>query len=303
MTRRPEEDEVDRLYQLPLAEFVAARHALARRRGPRGAPIKRLPKPSLPAWAVNQLYWQQRQRYQDVIDRAADLRATHAAAARGRATDIRSAGRAHEEAVERALKATLALVAAAGHPVSDATRQAIATTLRGLPAGEPPGRLSRAVEPRGFEALAAAAAGGRVRLAARVPAATPAREARAAKGRARSEPSTDEAERLALAQAAEEAGRTVRDAEQALRRDQFEAARAAREADRAERRLQQARDALEEAQAELEDAARAATAAASARDAAESRAGESETRLAVAREAERSARDAARPRARTLGEP
>jgi hypothetical protein len=299
-----EEDDVDRLYRLPLAEFVPARNALARHRGPRGASIKRLPKPSLPAWAVNQLYWQQRPRYQDVIDRAADLRATHSAAARGRATDLRSAGRAHEDAVERALKTTLDLVAAAGHHVTDATRQAIATTLRALPAEEPPGRLSRAVEPRGFEALAAAAAGGRVRLPARAVASpSPARAARAAKGRARSEPSTGQAKRLALAHAAEEAARMVRDAEQAHRRDQFEAARAAREAGRAERRLHQARHALEEAQAEMDDAARAATAAESARDAAESRAGASETRLAAARDAERAARDAARPRAGQRGEP
>jgi len=46
-------DEVDRLYELPLEEFTAARNELAKQLG--DASIKQLKKPKVPAWAVNQL--------------------------------------------------------------------------------------------------------------------------------------------------------------------------------------------------------------------------------------------------------
>ena len=72
----------------------------------------------------------------------------------GRGGDVRAAGAAHDAAVRDALKATLAQLATAGHPVTDATRQAIVNTLRALPAEETPGRLTRALQPGGFEMLA-----------------------------------------------------------------------------------------------------------------------------------------------------
>ena len=46
-------DEIDRLYELPLEEFTAARNALAKETG--DAALKQLKKPTVPAWAVNQL--------------------------------------------------------------------------------------------------------------------------------------------------------------------------------------------------------------------------------------------------------
>ena len=54
------DDEIDALYRLPLAEFVAARNALARRAGDRAAAVKGLARPATAAWAVNQLYWRRR---------------------------------------------------------------------------------------------------------------------------------------------------------------------------------------------------------------------------------------------------
>ena len=47
-----------------------------------------------------------------------------------------------------------------GHPATDATRQAILTTLRALPSDEPAGRLTRALQPGGFEMLAGLSIGG-----------------------------------------------------------------------------------------------------------------------------------------------
>ena len=84
---------------------------------------------------------------------------------------MRAASRDHEQAVDAALKATLALLAADGQPVTDATKQAISTTLRSLPGDEPPGRLTRPLEPRGFDMRGGVerAGAGKVRAAAPAP--------------------------------------------------------------------------------------------------------------------------------------
>lgn len=278
--------DIDRLYQIPLADFTAERNTLAKRAGPRAAEIRALQKPSVAAWAINRLYWEKRDVYDELIERAEDLRATHTATVRGRRTDLRGASKAHEDAVEAALKATLALLADSGQPATDATRQAIATTLRGLPSDEPPGRLSRQLQPRGFEMLTGAASQGRVRPAAppapkRVPVDSGAkdREQRAAVARI-----------TAAREALTAASRAAREADQLVRREEFEEVRAAREAERAERRLAEAEEALRQAQTELADAKRAAAAAVKARDAARARAAKAADQLSETRKQEESAR-------------
>src|SRR3954451_19713893 len=50
------EQEIERLYQLPLEEFTPARNALAKG-STEAARIRALAKPPIGAWAVNQLYW------------------------------------------------------------------------------------------------------------------------------------------------------------------------------------------------------------------------------------------------------
>ena len=148
------DEQIDRLYQLPLDEFTAARNALAREAGRDGAAIKQLSKPPLAAWAVNQLYWDRRPEYQSLVDAAERMRKTHKAVIEGRRGDLRAAGREHELALEKALKATVELLTGRGQQVTDAVRHAVLNTLRALPADETPGRLSRALAPGGFEMLA-----------------------------------------------------------------------------------------------------------------------------------------------------
>ena len=228
--------------------------------------MRNLQKPTAPAWAVNQLYWKKRPVYDELIERAADLRATHHAALRGRAADLRGASQAHEEAVDRALKATLALLADSGAPVTDATRQAIATTLRSLPSEEAPGRLSRQLQPRGFEVLEqrrlrAASAMRHLRRSLRR------RKRRRARG-----PDRNAARVAAAREAATAAARASREAEQIARREEFEAARATRDAEKAERRLAEAEQAVEQARAELDEARRAAAGAKKTRETARTRA-------------------------------
>ena len=151
---------VDRLYQLPLDEFTAARNALAKG-SKQSAAIKALAKPPVAAWAVNQLYWRDRRTWDALIAAAENQRLTHKAMLSGRDGDVRAAGKVHDEAIQHALKATLEILSHDGHAVTDATRQAVVTTLRALPADDAPGRLTRVLQPGGFEMLAGFAIAGR----------------------------------------------------------------------------------------------------------------------------------------------
>src|SRR4026207_1471797 len=89
MASRRLETEIDRLYQLPLADSpggrhaperaggAAARNALARPAGDEAADIRQLPKPSIPAWAVNQLYWKRRDLYDALVNASDAVRKAH----------------------------------------------------------------------------------------------------------------------------------------------------------------------------------------------------------------------------------
>ena len=268
------DQDFDRLYQIDPREFTSERTALAKRAGSHAADVRALQKPTLPAWAVNQVYWRDRPVYDALISAANDLRATHKAVLGGRRGDLRAAGQAHDEAIEPALKRALGYITEAGHPLTDATRQAIATTLRSLPGDEPPGRLTRALQPSGFAMLAGAAPAGRVRLPSAAGGAKPSARPARPSGR------PPDAARIAEArEAAALATRAVREAEQAVRRSEFEAARTAREAETAQDRLEGARSALEKAQDDVRIREREAAAAVKKRDAARARAAEAEAVL------------------------
>jgi type IV secretory pathway VirB10-like protein len=278
--------EIAHLYQLPLAEFTTARNALAKQAGSYAAEIRALQKPSVAAWAINQLFWQDRDTYERLIGASGDLRAAHAAVLAGKHGDVRSAGKSHEEAIEAALKATVGILRDVGQPATDATRQAIATTLRALPGTEPAGQLTKTLQPGGFEMLAGLPVqnkSGRPTVVPRPVASpapaqiTPARKADVA------------AERRAK-EAAAEAERQVRLAEHAMRREEFEAARAARDAEKAEKAVDDARDAVKEAEESLAEAERTAQQALKAKEAAEERAHEAERALTVAKDRAKSLR-------------
>src|SRR5688500_7450960 len=92
------DDRIDQLYQLPLDEFTAARNALAKDAGDRAAEVKKLEKPNLAAWTVNQLYWRDRKAY-DAVTRAAEkMRGAYKQMLAGKATDVRGAEEIHQDA-------------------------------------------------------------------------------------------------------------------------------------------------------------------------------------------------------------
>jgi hypothetical protein len=274
---------LDELFQRPPGEFTAARHALARKAGSGGAAIKALGKPPLAAWAVNQLYWKERDRYEALVDAANVMRRTHKAVLEGKRGDLRGAGREHDLALDAALKATLALLETEGQPATDATRHAILNTLRALPSSEPPGRLTRTLAPGGFEMLAGISPGATPRRPASArPTAGTAAPAGATGVRKGADAKTQQEAARARARRAE-AERAVRDADQRARQAEFETARTARDATRAARRLEQARLALDEAQVEVEAAEAEVEKVERARETAERKARDAQSALSAAR--------------------
>ena len=146
------DDEIDRLYQLPLAEFTAARDAAAKSAG--SAELRRLQKPSAPAWVINQLYWRKHKALDRLLAASARLRAAHMSRLSGKATDVTEADAAHTRALDTATDAARDLLAASGDPASEATMQAVKETLQALLWNELNGRLTRPLKTSGFEALA-----------------------------------------------------------------------------------------------------------------------------------------------------
>jgi hypothetical protein len=145
------DDQIDQLYQLPLEEFTAARNALARDTG--DAAIKKLEKPNLAAWTVNQLYWKERDAYEAVIKAADRMRAAYKQMLAGKSADVRAAEDVHQEALQEARQAARRILEAGGHPNPDAVMMPVAETLDALPGEEPPGRLTKPLRRMGFNVL------------------------------------------------------------------------------------------------------------------------------------------------------
>jgi hypothetical protein len=158
------EGEIDRLYGLPLEEFTPARDELARRVRGEGhrdlaAEIKRLRKPSLPAWVVNQLARQRELDMQRLVKAGEQLAGAQVEAIRGQSGDaFLQARRDEQHALE-------ALAARAREILADAGRgpAALDRVLATLRAGSltqdgrallKSGRLTEELQPPGFEALA-----------------------------------------------------------------------------------------------------------------------------------------------------
>ena len=147
------DEEVAALYKLPLGEFTAARNALAKKLGPAAGGVRTLEKPNVAAWAVNQLYWQRRASYDALIHAAQAMRTAHTHMLSGRKADVPQADAAHREAIRAATQSIREVAQAAGESLSPGTMDAVAETLRALPSQEPPGRLTRPLQPLGFGML------------------------------------------------------------------------------------------------------------------------------------------------------
>jgi len=156
------EDEVDALFKLPLGEFTPARNALAARLKKAGQramadAAKAVPKPSVAAWVVNQLYWRHRGSFDRLIEAGDRFRQVQSAPQ----TRNSAGGREHLEA-RREAQAALVRIAAdvlrdGGYSgARDMLRRVTSTlealaTYGSLPDAPRAGRLTAELEPPGFD--------------------------------------------------------------------------------------------------------------------------------------------------------
>ena len=156
MSARDNDDQrIDDLYRGPLGEFTAARNALVKTlRGADASRVRKLVKPSVVAWAVNQVYWHARKIYDQLIKSGERLRKAQIAALEGKRADVRDASDAHRRAIADAVKEAQRLASAAGsQPGPDALMRTFEALSLAPEPPEPPGRLAKELQPAGFEAL------------------------------------------------------------------------------------------------------------------------------------------------------
>ena len=158
--------DVDDLFKLPLTGFTAARNALAASlkeagRAEDAAAVKSLTKPPLSAWAVNQLYWNHRKAFDQLLAAGDKLRKAQTSQLAGKGGELRGPMEALRSALTDLSKRAAALLTKAGHPATPDLTRRITTTLEALatygtqPGAPPAGRLTADIDPPGFEALSA----------------------------------------------------------------------------------------------------------------------------------------------------
>lgn len=159
-------DDMDTLFQLPLPEFTAARNAMSARLKKGGDAgeaerVKALTKPSVPAWAVNQLFWKHRIAFDRLLDAGERFRKAQTAQLAGKSADLRAPLEARRSALSELTTHASRMLAEAGNTAAPDTMRRITTTLEalstyaGIQDTPQPGRLTDDVQPPGFEALAA----------------------------------------------------------------------------------------------------------------------------------------------------
>ena len=275
----------DQLYGLPLDQFVPERAALVkalRADGDReqAAEVAALRKPSVAAWAVNQLVRTQRRAVDDLFAAGDTLRDVQAEVMAGRqdAQALRDAAGEERAAVDALVQSARGLLTSDGDGLSPSVIDRVADTLHAAAldddarADVDEGRLERELRHVGLGAGGLVAAGPAKRSARKQPgAAAPAGKRRgprrkrdddAAKPQGRGKRDDDAAKRRTDAKRADreraDARRAARSAEADARR---EADRAARALKIAQERRERAAEALGEAEEELADATSQAAAA------------------------------------------
>ena len=164
-TKSSLEKELDALFKLPLAEFIAGRKALAAQLKQSGRRddaeyVMALVKPTVSAWAVNQLYWQHREAFDKLIETGERFRQAQTSGRAGRIADMREALDARRKSLSHLSDLATALLSGAGSSPTPEMIHRISTTLEGmsayatLPDAQRPGRLTRDVDPPGFESFA-----------------------------------------------------------------------------------------------------------------------------------------------------
>jgi hypothetical protein len=128
--------DIDRLYSLPLEEFTRERDELAKRLRKEGDAdaadaVKALKKPSVAAWAVNQVQRDRPDEVRELIDVTEELHRVYkklsSAGARER---LEEAAEMQRKLIRSLVRCASQLLEAGGHAASDATLGKVADTLR-----------------------------------------------------------------------------------------------------------------------------------------------------------------------------
>src|SRR5919204_1738269 len=129
--------EEDDLYGLPLEEFTAQRDALAKQLrkdgdGEAAARVKALRKPTLAAWAVNQVIRTQPKAARELAAAGEALRKAQTAlmSGKGSGEKLRAASERERAAVDQLLNAARGLLSGSGGSLAEGTLEKVAETLR-----------------------------------------------------------------------------------------------------------------------------------------------------------------------------
>jgi hypothetical protein len=246
--------ELDELYGLPLERFTAARNELAKRLRKAGQKadadrVGALAKPSVSAWALNQLARREPEAVRALLEAGDALVDAQKRALAGRsAGTLDDASGRQREAVRKLVPAAAKLLEDAGHRPSDAIKTRLASSLRAAsvdPDGRvllERGRLQQDVESGGLELLVGLAP-ARAEPASAPPSPGERRAARVREAREKLESARATEQRLAeeAADAEREAERAAAAAEEAAERARALAADEAR----ARKAVEQAQKALD----------------------------------------------------------
>lgn len=246
-----ESPDEDRLFAAPLDQFTGLRDALARElsaagRAEEASRAKALRKPSISAWAVNQVARRHPDELADLFAAGDRVLEAQARALTGKGSaDLREALAGERRAVAALIERGRAILVEAGHAAAQQHLDRIGRTLAAA-AHEADkreivraGRLTSDLEPAGFETLAG--------LVPDVADAAPPREDRARAKR-----------RKELSRRAEQLAAAAEEAEAAARLRREEADRAERASQEAHAEAVSAADAARRARDEAREAARAA---------------------------------------------
>lgn len=161
-----EEREIDALFKLAPPEFVAARNALATQLKKDGRAdvanrVRSLPKPSISAWAVNQLYWRHRAAFDKLLATGERFRQAQVSRLTGGGPDIRALLNERRDALSAMTRLAAEILQTSSGSAPTGVMRRITATLEALssygslPGAPQAGRLVEDVAPPGFEALSA----------------------------------------------------------------------------------------------------------------------------------------------------
>lgn len=248
--KKPQVGEIDDLYGLPPGEFTPARNALIKRlradgRREAAEEAAGARKPTMPAWAVNQLVRRKRQDVEELLSLGRELRRAQGRLVAGRdAGDVLALSGRERQIVQDLVRSAAGILGETDSRASDATLDEVAETLHAAALDEETaaavaeGRLERRLQrQRRAIGLGLPAGGSRSPSRSTPPKRPP--PAKLANARRRLEEARE---------VAREARGAAGVAERALRRAEAEAKQAAKAAERAAERERKAAEALDRAE-------------------------------------------------------